>query len=213
MPKIIPVLLLIGIVFSMAFSPVDLGKVVSAAATPTPTAEISADLPEGMELWCLPEGVAFPKDPAEITKGTLAISIEYSDGFVLNGPFSGCFVQVPAETQYEDAKIAIFDQSNSSAWYTRNLVKNGDGLIAVLTHSYIVNPPMWHARYRLEIQSADGTVLFSTPLLYQRKWQAERCWNGNMPNPTTLRCPLQQDLHPWDTGYGKPLPTLKPTNN
>lgn len=213
MPKIIPVLLLIGIAFSLAFSPINSGNNAVAAATPTPIAEVAADLPDGMELWCLPEGVPFPKDPTEVEKSTRAVDIEFSDSFVLKGPYSGCFLQLPAESQYEDAKIAVFDQSNSAAWYTRNLVKNEDGLIATLTHSYIVNPPMWQAHYRLEIQNGDGDVLFSTPMYYQRKWQADRCWNGNMPNPTTLRCPLQQDLHPWDAGYGKPLPTLKPTNN
>ena len=212
MPKVLPILLLIGLAFSLAFSPMDSGKASAVAATPTPTGEILADLPDGMAIWCFPEGISFPKDAAEVVKSTRAIEVEFIKGFTLNGPYSACFVQLPADSQYADAKIAVFDQSNSAAWYTRNLVENEDGFITALTHTYIVNPPVWRAKYRLEIQSGEGEVLFSTPLIYQRKWQAERCWNGNMPNPTTLRCPLQQDLHPWDAGYGKPLPTLKPTN-
>jgi hypothetical protein len=209
MPKIIPIIILIGIVFSMAFSP--LGQLDLAAVTPTPSTQEPVEFPTGMAFWCLPEGMTYPKDPTAVEKSTQAVEAVFSDtGIVLNGPFSVCYLQLPDEEIYQTAEVAVYDQSNSAAWYTRKLIAHEEGLIAALKHSYLVNPPLWRARYRLEILDADGSALFSTPLVYQRKWQAERCWNGNMPNPTTLRCPLQQDLHPWDAGYGKPLPTVKP---
>jgi hypothetical protein len=214
MKKSFALILLIGTIGLMAFSPVRQGVAAVATATPTqtPTAfEVPAELPDGMEFWCLPEGVPYSKDAATVEKGDLAVDVAYDEnGFLLEGPFGGCFVQLPNESQYKNAVIAFFDNSNSGAFYKRNLFENGDGLLAIVKHSYIIDAPLWQTVYRMAIVAEDGTELFSAPLNYQRKWQADRCWNGNMPNPVTMRCPLQLDLHPWDAGYGKPLPTVKP---
>ena len=210
MKKSIALILLLGAVGLLAFVPAAAVEITNTP-TPTPTLTQVSDAPlEGMAIWCLPEGITYPKDPAEIQKNDQAIAIEYDAGYTFRGPYSACFIQLPLNNQYEDATVAFFDISNSSSFYTQKFYKNGDGLIAVVNHSYLVDAPYWQTHYRIEIQAEDGSVLFSAPLLYAREWQAERCWNGNMPNPVTYRCPLQQDLHPWDAGYGKPLPTLKP---
>ena len=212
MKKSIALILLIGTLGLMAFSPTGKGITAVATATPTPVPTVVPDaLPNGMEVWCFPEGTTYAQDPAALQKSDQAIDIVYNGGLTFKGPYSACFVQLPNESQYQNAIIAFFDQSNSGAFYKRSLYKNGDGLIAVIKHTYLVNAPLWQANYRLEIQGEDGSTLFAAPLHYERNWQAQRCWNGNMPNPVTYRCPLQLDLHPWDAGYGKPLPTIMPT--
>jgi hypothetical protein len=215
MKKQITIFFLTVMFVGMAFRPTDqaLLEVYTATVTPDgePAAKVVDPLPEGMEFWCLPVDVPYVKDPAAVQKSDLAVDVKYGeDGFTLRGPFSVCYIQLPAESQYDDAVISFFDLSKGPAWYTCNLSKNGTGLIAVLTHQYLVDPPFWRLHYSIEIQADDGPVLFFSPLLYDRKWKADLCWNGNMPDPVTFRCPLQLDLHPWDAGYGKPLPTVKP---
>lgn len=212
MRKILLLLSLFSFAFLLAFVPYpSQAQTTAVAVTPTiPPPEIPPNL-EGLSIWCLPQGVSYVHDLSKLEKSEQAVEVSYTqDGFMLVGPLSACFLQLPAAAAADGMQVAIFDQSNSAAWYTRPLVAGTQGWIAPLTHSYLVNPPYWSLNYRLQLQNASGETVFSAPLHYERNWLAERCWNGNLPNPITLRCPLQQDLHPWDAGYGKPLPTLKP---
>jgi hypothetical protein len=219
MRKIFSGSLLIGIFIVMLtimafvpFSQVE-SSLDTATATPTATATevVSVPLPDGMEFWCLPEGISYPKDPANIVKTDDAIDALY-DGTNLSikGPLSGCFVTMPDEGQNADNMVAIYDNSNSAAWYTRKFYKSQDGLVSILKHSYIINPPYWKINYRMEVLDENGKVLFDAPLVYSRNWAPDVCWNGKMPNPKTYLCELQQDQHPWDAWYGKPMPTGVP---
>ena len=213
MRKAISILLLIGMFIIMAFVPYSQVNYHLITATPmarllaTETERASKPLPDGMDIWCLPGGTVYPKDPAQITKPDNAVDAFY-DGITLaiEGPASACFVFIPDDGVNANNTVAIYDKSNSGAWYTRQFHESQDGLIAILKHSYIIDPPYWIVHYRMEMLDENGEVLFEAPLTYSRNWLPEPCWNGKMPNPVTYLCELQQDQHPWDAWYGKPMP-------
>ena len=217
MRRALSISLLIGMFIVMAFVP--FGQVSASLITATPTqtltatveAEVSEPLPDGMEIWCLPDGLPYPNNIAKITKPEEAIDIFY-DGEKISyeGPSSGCFVFLPNEGSNADYAVAIYDLSNSGPWYTRVFHESQDGLIAILKHSYIINPPLWAVSYRIEILDGDDEVVFEAPFEYSRNWAPDACWNGKMPNPVTMLCERQQDQHPWDAWYGKPMPTGVP---
>lgn len=214
MRKAIAIPLLIVMFIVMAFVP--FGQVSASLVTATPTQTVTAPvveevgelLPDGMEIWCLPDGIPYPKNAAEITKPEEAIDVFY-DGETISyeGPSSGCFVFLPDEDSNAAYKVAIYDQSNTGPWYTRSFNESQDGLIAILKHSYIINPPFWEVNYRIELLDGDSEVVFEAPFQYSRMWAPDKCWNGKMPNPVTMLCERQQDQHPWDAWYGKPMPT------
>ncbi|MBI9048694.1 MAG: hypothetical protein JEZ00_04715 [Anaerolineaceae bacterium] len=218
MKKAIAIFLFIGMFIVVAFTPKSQVGVNMIRATPTPTMTASEPeiepLPDGFEFWCLEAGTVFPKDTALVQKGDDAIEAVYDEnGFTITGPFSVCYVQIPDEGQNADNLVAIYDNSNSAAWYVRKFYQSEDGLVAELKHSYIVDPPHWQLNYRIELQDDNGEALFSAPLIYQRNWRAKLCWNGKMPNPVTYLCERQQDQHPWDAWYGKPMPTPIPSDD
>ena len=69
------------------------------------------------------------------------------------------------------------------------------------THTYVVSPPLWGVDYLIQLKNDDGTALWENTIHMERDWQPELCWNGVLPDPVTLLCIKQQDLHPWDPGY------------
>ena len=211
MRKAISILMLIGMFVVMAFIP--FSEVSHSVITATPTATLSATevvsepLPDGMEIWCLPEGITYPKDPTQIEKPKDAVDAFFDGTTVyITGPSNGCFVYLPDEKDNIGNTIAIYDNSNSGPWYKLTFNESKDGLVAIMNHTYITNPPYWRINYRMELLDETGDVLFEAPLTYSRKWAPNICWNGKLPNPTTLLCELQQDQHPWDAWYGKEMP-------
>ena len=213
MRKAISVIMLISMFVVMAFMPFSQVSHSLITATPTPTATLTATemvsepLPDGLDIWCLPDGVAYPKDTTQITKPEEAVDAYYDgETILIKGPASACFVYLPDEGTNADTTIAIYDQSNSGPWYTRRFYESQDGLVAIMSHNYITNPPYWRINYRMELLDEAGEVLFEAPLTYSRNWTPTTCWNGKMPNPITLLCELQQDQHPWDAWYGKEMP-------
>ena len=69
------------------------------------------------------------------------------------------------------------------------------------THTYVVSPPLWGVDYLIQLKNDDGIALWENTIHMERDWQPELCWNGVLPDPVTLLCIKQQDLHPWDPGY------------
>ena len=204
MRKAISVLMLISMFVIMAFMPFSQVSHSLDTATPTvtltPTEVASEPFPDGMEIWCLPEGIAYPKDPAQIEKPENAVDAFYDGTTVfIEGPASACFVFLPDEGSNAENTVAIYDQSNSGPWYTRKFYESQDGLVAILSHTYITNPPYWKINYRIELLDEAEEVLFEAPLSYSRNWTPTTCWNGKnaqsnhlimrvTAGPTSLGC-------------------------
>jgi len=180
--------------------------------TATPALALTAD---GLSGWCLPQNVLLsaasdPLSPPE----TAQIGAYTNDAFeVHNMPWSGCvFSYNFNQAAPEVLKLEVYEINAKSPWLTADLkpVEGKPEMVsALLTHSYIIDPPFWVINYEFALKDASGTELSRTPVNLYR-WQSELCFNGNPPNVRTLRCPLWQDLHPWDAGYGKILPTFTP---
>jgi hypothetical protein len=168
--------------------------------------------------WCLPENtaVSLTADPLN-PPATAKVGESSADGLVIrNLPGSACVfsykLNAPAA---EGLRLQVYElrpegaAGTASPWLTADLAPvegSPDTVAAVLRHSYIVAFPYWEVTYQFALVDANGSEL-RRDTVNLRRWESKPCWNGRLPNPLTLRCPLQQDLHPWDAGYGTPMPT------
>lgn len=180
---------------------------------PSPTQPLALAVAEnGLSAWCLPEGdslspVSDPLNPpADAHLGALVNSaLEIHNLPVIACVVAYTFNQAPPA----GLKLEIFDQLNKTPWLTVDLTPVKDkpnSVAAVLRHSYIIAPPLWNVSYFFAVVDANGKELQRVAANLHR-WTPWLCWNGRPPNPLTLRCPLAQDLHPWDPSYGTPVPT------
>lgn len=185
-------------------------------AEPQPTAEptaipIPTALPElkveEFNAWCMPEkfgllsevsSSSMPENGRAATVEGEVLTLLYPDSICV---FSFTFNQ-PAP---ENLKLNWLNTTGSGApWLEIPLRADPqDNAIAYGTtfHTYVINPPLWSIDYRLQVQAEDGTNLWENTIHLEKDWQPEVCWNGVLPNPVTLLCIKQQDLHPWDPGY------------
>ena len=128
-------------------------------------------------------------------------------------PFSICnFMYNFNQPAPAGLKLEIYDLNQKKPWWTTELKPvdaHPNMVYAPLRHTYIVNPPLWNVDYEFVIRDANGNELQRNQVNLYR-WATGLCWQGTFPDPVTLYCPLQQDLHPWDPGYGKKLPTVTP---
>lgn len=180
------------------------------APSPTPTLAV---LEDGVSAWCLPQGVASPTDlsvqPVNAVSGALVNgALE-----VNNLPYSNCvFTFTFNQPVPTGLKLQVFELNVTTLWLEKELTpleSNPNAAAVMLNHDYIVAPPLWDVSYEIAIVDASGTEQHRTVANLHR-WKPELCWNGQLPNMNTLRCPLPQDLHPWDAGYGTPIPTFPP---
>jgi hypothetical protein len=183
-------------------------------ATQAPTATPSATpVTPSFSAWCLPKEVLVPagsmEQPWLMPEGALAAT-EVDGNLQLTVPDRFCTVVYTfSQPLPTGAMLKIYD-NNAVSWLEAELKPvEGDpnSAYAVLDHSYIVDPPYWQISYRFAVQSPDGQELRSDTLVFDKGWRPDLCWNGALPNPVTLRCIKQEDLHPWDIGYKTVFPT------
>jgi hypothetical protein len=202
------------------FTPTPLSSPTSApeaTATPTPAPTqppaLAPAAENGLAAWCLPEGYAlsYASDPFAPPADARIGAIEKGALEIHNLPVSACVIiytfNQPAPA---GLKLQIFDQLNKQPWWTADLLPVKDkpeSVAAVLRHTYIVAPPVWGVSYTFAVVDAAGKEVRRDPVNLHR-WTPKLCWNGQPPNVLTLRCPLPQDLHPWDPSYGTPIPTF-----
>jgi hypothetical protein len=195
---------------------------VTLTLTPTPLPTgTSTPMPvlgfvdDGISAWCLPEDTSI-----RTVENLLNPPVNARLANILNGelevnnlPSSVCVFlyhfNMPAP---QGITLEVYDQNLDSPWLTSELIPLKDNpqvAAVVLNHAYITAPPFWNIGYQFSVKDSQGSELRRDQVNLHR-WVPERCWNGNLPNVFTLTCPLQQDLHPWDTGYGTPMPTAPP---
>jgi len=121
--------------------------------------------------------------------------------YTLNGP-------VPDSLQ-----LQVYEMRAEKPWLTAALTPvegSPNTVSATLRHTYIIAPPLWDVSYKFALFDAGSAAELRRDTVNFHRWTPTLCWNGRKPNPITLRCPLAQDLHPWDAGYGTPMPTGLP---
>ncbi len=184
----------------------------AAAETPTPPAAVPA---EGLSAWCLPENTAlsYASDPANPPAFAKIGKYVKEALEVPNLPSSGCvFIYTFNQPAAEGLKLEVYEANQKTPWLTADLKPvegQPNSVSALLRHTYIVAPPVWNISYTFALRGASGQELRRDKVNLHR-WVPKLCWNGQRPNVNTLRCPLPQDLHPWDPSYGTPIPTFPP---
>lgn len=189
--------------------------------TVTPTSLPDFDLlPEGVTGWCLPEGMLVPAISQDIPANARSIRFTQNALEVDNLPASSCtlifvFNQAIPQDMLSGLKFQLYDGNTASPWLERNLQPvEGHPYAAglVITHSYFIAPPWWDISYTFSITTPDGNLIDRLPANLHR-WKPAKCWDENYPYLDSMQCPLPQDQHPWDTWYGKPMPTGIPSDN
>lgn len=184
--------------------------------TPAPTAVPALALTgDGLSGWCLPENTLLsaasdPLTPAETAELSKVVNGALE---IRNLPWSACvFTYTFNQPAPDGLKLEVYELGAKSPWLTSDL-KPVEGkpetVSTLLNHSYIIAPPFWEISYEFALKDANGQEIARTPVNLYR-WATALCFNGRPPNVNTLRCPLWQDLHPWDPGYGQILPTFTP---
>jgi hypothetical protein len=187
----------------------------TAAPPPSPTAAILGLAPDGVSGWCLPENVlvSAASDPLKPPERANLGKVENGALEIRNMPFSVCvFLYKFNQPAPAGLKLEIYDLNQKAPWWKVDLLPvNGqpETVYTNLRHTYIVNPPLWNVGYEFAVRDASGKEVTRGKVNLHR-WETGLCWQGTLPDPNTLYCPLQQDLHPWDPGYGKVLPTVTP---
>jgi hypothetical protein len=173
---------------------------------------------DSLSAWCIQEGVAlsYISDPLKPLDNVRTGTIVNGALEVRNLPAGACvFIYSFNQPAPQGLKLQVFDSLNKEPWLTADLTPvqgQPQSAAVTLTHSYIVAPPAWEIHYQFALIDANGTELRRDPVNLHR-WEPAICWNGQKPNVFTLRCPLQQDLHPWDPSYRTPFPTAVPEDD
>lgn len=187
----------------------------TATATVTPAPTLGPADGESFSAWCVEEGVStqYITDPLTPLDTNRPGAVRDGALEVRNLPAGACvFLYTFNQPAPQGLKLNVYDTLSAEPWLTADLVpveSRPETVAAVLTHAYIVAPPAWDISYTFAVVDSAGSELRRDPVNLHR-WEPPLCWNGMKPDLVTLRCPLQQDLHPWDPGYGQPVPTLTP---
>lgn len=189
---------------------------VPPTATPAATAtpEIVATQVSGeVVAWCLPKDHAVltqaDRDPAQIPADVAPGTLE-NGAYSLITPAQVCNMAFTLNNPVAPETILQVLDAYNNIWLEIKLVAsttNPNVGVAVITHSYIVEPPFWEIVYPVRLLAPDGSEFWSGKINARRGWKPEPCWDGTLPNVSTLYCPKQQDLHPWDPAYTPVAPT------
>jgi hypothetical protein len=182
-------------------------------AAPLPGVNNPGVMPEGFNAWCSTLDTV-PAEQEWIQPND-ARMVQMVNGIPeLIFPAQSCtFVFTLKEPLTAATELWLFDLA-SSPWLKKPLLpipdKPNAGYI-ILTHDYIVNPPVWATLYRFELH-ADSNLLWSKEVNFiNSKRPTWRCRTndtslGAYPDPVTGHCSPDIELHPWDVGYGTPGP-------
>ena len=165
--------------------------------------------------WCVPPDALLPDtaDPTTTSAGAKVGKLNGSTFEINNLPSNGCvFMYTFNQPAPQGLKLAVYDLLQKKPWLEADLKPvpgQPNSAAVVLRHSYIIAPPLWKVSYRFAVSDTSGKELRTDQVALNR-WTPRVCWNGQPPNVYTLRCPLAQDLHPWDPSYLTPIPTGLP---
>lgn len=173
------------------------------AATPPPLA-VS---PGGFSAWCKPQGAPDAKEPWFMPAyGKTFTSIYGVEALII--PAASCtFIFTFNQPIADDITLEVYDR-RPTPWLTAELTPVADTNIAYTTlrNSYIIDPPFWQINYRFVVRDTAGGEVWSGEVIFDRGYRPELCWDGSLPNPLTLRCRWEKELHPWDPEYRTPAP-------
>ena len=185
--------------------------------TPLPTATPAlAVVPDQLSAYCLPEDMLPPTDPANPPANARQGQFSESGLEINNLPASTCTLLFTFNQRMpQGVTFQLYELNNATPWLKAELTPLPDqpnSAYVTLKHSYVVAPPYYDISYNFSLNGPDGSPLMQAQANLHR-WKPKLCWNGRYPSLKTGRCPLPQDLHPWDPSYGTPIPTFPPEGN
>jgi hypothetical protein len=182
-------------------------------AAPLPGVNNSGVMPEGFNAWCSTLDTALAEQ--DWIQPINARVVQMVNGIPeISFPAQSCtFVFTLKEPLPAATELWLFDLA-SSPWLKKTLLPvpdNPNSGYIILTHDYIINPPVWATLYRFELH-ADSKLLWSNDINFiNLKRPTWRCRTndtslGAYPDPVTGHCSPDIELHPWDAGFGTPGP-------
>ncbi len=177
------------------------------ALPPTETAAPALGLaPNGISGYCLPSGYSIPiatapqvmVAPADAHTGTMENAM-----LNLSIPATSCTLlftfnqPIPA-----GSSVHLYDGNGANPWLEAPLAPVQDHpetAAVVISNSAIVAAPYWEAIFQYGLQAADGSVVATGSVRTFRPFPG-LCWEGSMPDPVTLSCPVadpkEREPHP-----------------
>jgi hypothetical protein len=186
---------------------------VVAAATETATPAPAAQEPT-LNAWCMPAEVmtTLTSGVAQISMPANALPATSTNGLTtLLYPASSCSFVFNLSTPLADGTTLEFydNGSKTTPWLkakVNQMPDNPNTGVALVKHTYVVNPPMWSITYHLILRSPDGAALWSQDVKFKYRWQPTPCWDGSIGDFTDLSswdgCHYKPDAHPWDPYFG-----------
>jgi hypothetical protein len=169
------------------------------APTPTVLPALSV-IPDGINPWCLSiknfsghvDGL---NGPASMPEGARAGTIDKVTGRIdFHIPAITCTLVLAFNQPIpQGMKLQVWDASPQEPFITYDMKANPNNpreAYSVLTHTYIINPPKWWMDYTFVIVTSDGKEVLRSPVRVFKSLP-EKCWDGSLPNPITLFCPIQ----------------------
>lgn len=168
---------------------------VTPTNTPIPALAV---IPEGLDSWCLP--ITFgvhadgPNGPDSAPPGARPGAIDKGTGVLnLHIPAITCtVVYVFNQPMPPGTMLSIYD-FNKTPFLEIPLNTAASNPIrgyATLSHPYIINPPFWWQDYTFVVSAPDGKEAHRFPV-HVFKSLPDPCWDGSLPNPITLFCPIE----------------------
>jgi len=190
-------------------TPLPVPTTVPPTATPVPTKTSAPSatslpalsvIPDGINPWCLSiknfsAHVEGPNGPASMPEGARAGTIDKVTGRIdFHIPAITCTLVLAFNQPIPDGmKLQVWDASPQEPFIIYDMKANPNNpkeAYAVLTHSYIINPPKWWMDYTFVVVTIDGKEVLRSPVRVFKSLP-DKCWDGSLPNPITLFCPIQ----------------------
>ncbi len=168
-------------------------------ATPVPSLALTSD---GFSVWCAPESYAgvLPKSPDAPKDANLLA--ENNKQLEVKIPAAYCVVTVKFNQAAPQGAKLFFDDAGNAFLKLPLAAVDGkaDTTWATVTHTYVVNPPLWWVTYRLAVVNADGKELWTNSVKFAKPLP-KTCIYGGLPDPVTLWCtktdPYEIEPYPW----------------
>lgn len=181
---------------------------VTPTATPAPTETATptvtplpplAVVPDGINPFCLTKKyfishIDGPAGPASMPEFAQAGAVDKKTG-TINFPISAidCTLVLTFNQPVPSGmKLQVWDARPQEPFIVYDMPANPSNpkeAYAVMTHSYIVDPPKWWMDYTIVVITADGNEVFRAPIHVQKPLP-EKCWDDSYPDPITLFCPI-----------------------
>jgi hypothetical protein len=182
---------------------------VPPTATPAPTKTSApsatalpplAIVPDGINPWCLSIKNFFayaegPNGPASMPEGGQAGTVDKVTGRInFHIPAVSCTLVLAFNQPIPDGmKLQVWDARPQEPFIIYDMKANPSNPkegYAILNHTYLIDPPAWWMDYTFVAVTADGREVLRSPVRVFKSLP-EKCWDGSLPNPISLFCPIQ----------------------